>query len=207
MRNKWIALFILALVMAVFSSCQKEISGEGILPDPSDNPLLGTWKLIDNNVQSSVSQELTDDIGTISNISTFDYITTNNKGSLTFELDKMLGKQLSFDVAGTINSEIYVNGFFVESFETPVSGSAPPSTTSNPYVLIGTDSIYCENGSFLEIEGADSSVTVPTGFRFTITDNRLVLTNHTVTSEESTEEGITTKTDSEITVVTTLEKQ
>ncbi len=191
----------------IFSSCQKEVSGDGILPDPSDNPLLGTWKLVDNNVQSSANRELTDNIGTISNSSTLDYITTNNRGSITFEEDRMLSKQLSFDITGTVNTEIYVDGLFLESFETPVSVSVPPSTTANPYVLIGTDSIYCANGSFLEVEGADSSLTMPTGFKFTISDNRLILTNLTVTTDTVTEDDATITTDSEVLVVTTLEKQ
>jgi hypothetical protein len=74
-------------------------------------------------------------------------------------------------------------------------------------VLIGTDSIYCPNGSFLEVEGAEGIEAGPTGFKFTIQDNRLVLTNHMTESEEAIEEGVTTTNEINLTVVTTLEKQ
>lgn len=207
MRKIWFIPFLTVVVAVLFASCQKEVSGDGILPSPDDNPLLGTWKLVNNDVNSEVSQELSDDIGTISNISSLDYITINNKGSLTFEKDKILAKQISFDVADTIKSEIYVNGFFVEAFDTPINASFPSSTSSTNYMLIGKDSIYCPNGSFLQVEGADSSETVPAGFRFVIQDNRLILTNQTNEEDESVEDGITTKTKSQVTIVTTLEKQ
>ena len=207
MRKIWFIPFLVIVAAVLFISCQKEVSGEGILPSPDDSPLLGTWKLVNNDINAEVSQELSDDIGTISNISTLDYLTINNKGSLTFESDKILSKQISFDIADTIKSEIYVNGFFVEAFDTPVNASVPPATSSTNYMLIGKDSIYCPNGSFLQVEGADSTQTVPTGFKFVIQDNRLVLTNQTNEEDESVEDGITTTTKSQVTIVTTLEKQ
>src|SRR5690349_11661587 len=109
MRKIWHIPFLAALVMIAFTACQKEVSGDGILPPEQENPLLGTWKLITNDIKTKATQHLSDDIGTITNIATLDYITVNNKGSVTFEKDRILSKQISFDVADTVRSEIYVN--------------------------------------------------------------------------------------------------
>lgn len=207
MRKILVPALLIFSAFTLFTSCQKEVSGEGILPEESENPLLGTWKLIDNDVKTELTQELSDDIGTITNVATLDYVTTNNKGSLTFEEERVLSKQLSFDIVGNIKSDIYVNGFFVETYDTPVNTSVPPSSSSNAYVLIGTDSIYCPDGSFFQLEGAEGIEAGPTGFKFTVQDNRLVLTNHMSEAEEVIEEGVTTTSEINVTVVTTLEKQ
>jgi hypothetical protein len=207
MRKTWIISFAILLAVFSFSSCQKEVSGDGILPPPVENPLLGNWKLIDNDVKAEFTQEVIRDIGTLTNISTLDYITMNNDGTLTFEQDKILAKQLSFSFEDTIKSQLYVDGSFVEAYESPIDATMPPASSSSPYVLVGTDSIYCPNGSFLQIEGTDTTETFPTGFKFVIQDDRLILTNHTTAQEEVTEDGATTKTESKVTVVTTLQKQ
>lgn len=202
---KKILLSSLAISSLFLFSCQKESSDSGKNDEKS---LLGSWKLLNIDFEGELSSEISsEDMGSAKNAIFMDYLSTNNKGGITFEESKLISDQLSYDIEGTVTSKIYVNNVLINSYDSVINISMPPSSSTVDYVRVGTDSIYCPNGAFLQIEGADDLESEPMGFKYKIDGDKLIMTIKEKESEVQTEDGMTQEDKSDMTLIATFQKQ
>jgi hypothetical protein len=198
-------LSLLSILTLFLFSCQKESSNN---EQKSENELTGTWNLLHLDMEGENSIEVSsDDLGSIKNIVFMDYLTTNNKGSITFEESKLASNNLSYDVTGTFSVKQYMDNLLVNSYDSAINIAMPPSSSTTDYVRISADSIYCPNGAFINVEGADGLESKPAGIKYKVDGDRLIMTIKQKESEVLTEEGITQETNSNVTCVVTLQKQ
>lgn len=185
-------------------SCKKESSEDG----SKQQDLLGSWKLLDMTVDGEISTQLTtDDMGSLKNAVLMDYVTENEKGGITFEESKLISSELAYDVTGTVTSTLYFDGVPTASFDSVINIPMPPSSASVDYVRVGTDSIYCPNGTFIHMEGAEDLESMPGGFKYRFEGDKLIMTIRQKELEVVTEEGMIQEDTTDITLVATFQKQ
>ena len=201
MKN--ISLSLLAILSLFLFSCKKETSND----QKTENELTGTWNLLYFVMEGQNSIELSsEDLGSIHNIVYMDYLSTNNKGSITFEENKIKSNELSYDITGTINLKEYIDGMLVNSFDSTVNIPMPASSSTNDFVRVTADSIYLPNSSLITIEGAEDLYSKPGGIKYKFDGDKLILTARQKESGVIIEDGITQETKSDATMVMTLQK-
>ncbi|WEK34610.1 MAG: hypothetical protein P0Y53_19155 [Candidatus Pseudobacter hemicellulosilyticus] len=192
---KRIPLFLSALLVLLIlgSSCQKEVSfqqptanngnNSGGGGDDDDSPgesnpaLLGDWDF--KEMTAKTRSEITMPSGSNSTrtVTTSEYTTENNQGKISFTTT-LANSAMGYTVDGTMSMEVWVNGKKDEtmSMQIPMMSIIPLTTSSTPYKLIGTDSIYFKGGGLMEMPNGASEAIQPGGAKYKIDGKKLTLT-------------------------------
>ncbi len=203
---KYIAIAFLGIFTI---ACQKELSIDSLTGSGggSANSVIGKWKFINIDAKTESIVEATDGIDIEKSISFSNYVSTNNKGTITFDATKMNSSGLGYDVNTTVKAYLYLNGTLEDSLESPFSFSVPLSDGTATYKQISSDSLYFENGGFVYQGGGGSQSSQPGGARIKFEGNRLLMTSNSTQTKSETISGITQKQTTKATSVITLEKQ
>lgn len=136
----------------------------------------GTYKFkyISAQTTSSVTGSLGDKA-----ITTSDYTTTNNGGTVVFGNNTLSATALTYSVDTDAEAYLYDGATLLDSIRYPFSFTLPPSNSSGQYKLIGADSIYFPQGSITSaVDGNGSYVSGPSGGRYKMNGNLLTLTQN-----------------------------
>lgn len=163
-RNLFLMLSSILLLLA---SCKKDDA------KTAATGIEGTYKL-----QSLSAQTNSTIVGTDGEkeITTADYTSMNNAGTIVIDESNFKASGLSYEVNSTALASFYQDNQFVDSFSMPFNVVIPATNSTAPYKLIGTDSIYFQNGSLTSGITADGSIqTGGNGGRYTVSGNLLTL--------------------------------
>jgi hypothetical protein len=206
-------LALLSLVTLLFVSCQKELSIDtinGPVGGPGggggSNSLIGNWKFLELLANTESSVEATDGTDTEKAVTVSSYKSINNKGTIAFDATKVVSTGVGYDISDTAFVHLYLNGVLLDSTDFPFNYTAPPSSGQSNYKVIGTDSIYFENG-FLSLPNADPQATQGAGGKFKIEGNILTLTINSSITESETDQGVTTITKAKVAGVIRMQRQ
>src|ERR1700755_2463482 len=95
-------------------SCKKDSDNM-----PAGNNLIGNYKFISLTASTS-STHITDDGSTVDKtITTSNYTTTNNTGTLVIDATKITSADLSYSISTTATAAIYEDGVLVDTEEVP----------------------------------------------------------------------------------------
>jgi hypothetical protein len=158
-------------VPVFFVSCKKESS-----KPISSAEIQGTWSFQSMDVQTSSTQEYTESGTSYKTVTTSDYTTQNNSGTVTFDASSMTANAVSYSASFTAHAIIYTNGTQLSSTDIPFSVPAITSNSSATYELIGADSIHFlsqDNPFAGAVSGAQSS-----GAKLSLQDNILYMTQN-----------------------------
>ncbi len=198
-------LFSLTILCLFLFSCKKESSEDG---GSTGKELLGTWNLLNLDFEGEASNKIiSEDLGSFTNAILMDYVSTNNKGTVTFEENKMISNELAYDLNGTVTFKFFLGDVLTDSYDSTINVSVPPSSSTSDYVRVGADSIYCPNGAFLDVEGADDLESRPTGFKYKFDGNKLIMTVKQKELAVNTEDDITQEETSDMILIATFQKQ
>ncbi|MBC9912884.1 hypothetical protein [Chitinophaga varians] len=205
-------LFLLASAMLLFASCSKdEMAGPD--PDPTVNPpgtnptnkLIGTWKFAGVELKGQSVTSFTDEDGSsFKGLLDIDYISTGNKGTVTFDERTMTSKDLSYTVDSKVKSATYVNGVLVASQELPWGVTMPASASTAGYELRANDSLYSQAASvsFPGVEGPLPGQEMAA--KISWKGDTLVLKSHILYAKTTMEEGVPTAVNYNLDQVTKL---
>ncbi len=188
------------IVSFAFVSCHKDTDQPA-----STNDITGTWKFISIKAKTTNTQEVSDGPDVLKTITSSEYTTEKNSGTLTFDGSKMSTNNLSYSINTISKSSIYENGTLTDTFSLPVQFTAPASSGSATYKKIGADSIYVESGSVL-----NSGVTPNTqggGAKLKLENDKLYLIQSGVQSTTETDQGATATSTLQGTFTITLQRQ
>ncbi|MFM9908632.1 MAG: hypothetical protein ACKVOW_04760 [Chitinophagaceae bacterium] len=202
---KYIAIAFLGIFTI---ACQKELSIDSLTGSGggSANSVIGKWKFINIDAKTESIVEATDGIDIEKSISFSNYVSTNNKGTITIDATTMNTLGLGYDVNTTVKVYLYLNGTLDDSLDAPFSFTVPLSNGTSTYKQISSDSLYFENGGFV-FQGGATQASQPGGARIKFEGNRLLMTSSSIQTTSETNAGITQKLTNKITAVFTLEKQ
>lgn len=178
-------LFVLALLSAIvlLAACKKDSSNN--TPSAID----GTYKFkyITAHTNSTITGSLGDKA-----ITTSDYTTINNGGTVVFGNGTLSATGLAYSVDTIAKSYLYDGANLLDSTSYSFTFSLPPSNSSAQYKLIGADSIYFPQGSAASgVDGNGSYVSGPSGGRYSLSGNLLTLTQTAVKDSTFDDSGET----------------
>ena len=187
------------LVSAFFVSCKKESN------QPGATNITGTWSFVSMDVSSTTSQEYTDEFGTSKTISTSDYTTEDNTGTITIDAAKMTSANLSYSIHDNVHAEFYQDGVSTGSFDAPFDYNSPASNGSATYKVISADSIYFDGGS-LFMNGVTTDVT-PSGAKLNLQGDILYMTQYVNQTKTQVVSGLPITSVLDAKVIAKLQKQ
>lgn len=219
MRKYFYSLLIAAIVLGL-ASCQKEINGEDITPPnggpvPGDtiptntntNTEVGVWNFV--SVSGTVSQtaELSQAGSSIKGITATSFTSQNNAGTVTFDSVTMTASGVTFSVNTSAKTYVYMNGALYDSVQTPFNQTVPAQNASSGYKKIGSDSLYFQDGGFLDVLTGGLLPSTPSGCKITFAGNimKMTIVYDTVTTQDY--QGIPAKITIHSVLVATLQKR
>jgi hypothetical protein len=162
-----------------FVSCKKESSQPGVSAD-----IQGTWSFQSMDVTSSSTQEYTESGIATKTVTTSNYTTSDNAGTIVIDGSNMTSNNISYSVSTIAQASIYANGELITTSDVPFNFTAPVSSGSASYTSVSADSIHFNGGS-LFMSGVATDV-APSGAKFDLQGDILSMTqyvNQTVTQE------------------------
>lgn len=207
MKNILLSIFT-CCVLFIFTSCQKELSFEQSAQSSEsvDAQMPGTWKFLMLDAKTNVVTEADDGTFLVKTVSTSEYVTSNNSGTLTVEPGKMITKDMAYSVNTVVKGYLYQDGVETDSYELPIDFTLPPSSATSSYTRIGADSIHFPGGDFINISGGGSLQLRPSGAKVKFEGDKMIL--QTVVSETETEavSGATITTKNDAVVLMTFQR-
>ena len=163
MRNK-ILLSTASLLLLFASACKKD-SGQ-------KSALDGNWNFTSTSATTSSTVVVDDGGGVIEKtVTTSDFTSTDNKGTVAIGGGVMTAKGLSYSVDANASYIYYVNDVEQNSGTEPLSYTIPATNSVASFKLIGTDSIYFPAGGFSSASGTNGA----SGGRYTLSGNTLTM--------------------------------
>jgi hypothetical protein len=172
--KKHLILGFLSLIV-MLGSCKKD-------KNSNTAEIQGTYKL--KYLTSKTSATATGSTGDKS-VTTSDYTTINNQGTLVFDNSNLTATGLTYTVDTDAKYSLYQDNQFIDSSSYPFTFTLPASNSMAAYQLIGADSIYFPLGSLTSGVGGTGSIqSGASGGRYSLTGNLLTLTQ--IASKDST---------------------
>lgn len=193
----------------VFVGCQKELSIDGLGGGSGaggNSALIGAWKFLELSAKTESDVLVTDGADTERAITTSQYTTMNNKGTVTFDATKMISSGIGYDIDADAKTYLYANGMLLDSLDFPFAVSIPSSSGEAKYKAIGSDSLYFETG-FFSVPGTNPQASLPSGTKYTIVGNILTMNTNSVATKTETSAGLTTTQTNKVIGAIKLQKQ
>jgi hypothetical protein len=189
---------IAAAVLIGFFSCKKDNN------NPASSELAGTWSF--NGIHAKTSSSATDVQGGIqyTTVTTSEYITTANLGTVRISGNTMTGSNISYEANMNIFVIDYEDTNLVDSFSTSMPVNVPPTNSTSTFEVIGADSIHYTSSG---LPGSGGSGIAATASKFSIEGDIMTLTSHVVQDKVFDTLGVVITQHDEAFVVTTLKKQ
>jgi hypothetical protein len=201
-KHKTFTLFRFVILTMIVVSCNKSKSVE-----QPQNALAGNWTFVSMKVQTKSTVQETIAGSVESAVTTTNYTTIKNAGTITFSTDSLFAVGLTYTVADSVRAYEYENGQFQDSLILPYNLTLPPMNSSSKYQLIGTDSLYFPGGGGFSPSLPGGQATVASGGRIAFNGNSMTLTtkiNQTTTQNMG---GVSATSVVQATAVITLQKQ
>lgn len=153
-------------VIALLASCKKDKT------DNNTAGIEGTYKLkyISAKTNSTLTGSFGDKVVTLA-----DYTTENNQGTVVFDGSTISATGLAYSVNSSSTYYLYDGPDLIDSASFPLILSLPATSSTAPYQLIGSDSIYFPQGSATSPATGGATTTVASGGRYSWNGNELTI--------------------------------
>jgi hypothetical protein len=213
--KKYYHLLLIVSVVLGLASCQKEINGDAITgpggggPTPGDtipNTEVGNWKFISVSGTIAQTAEFTQAGSSIKGVTTSNFTSQNNAGTMAFDSVTMTATGVTLSVNTSAKTYVYMNGALIDSLQTPFDQTVSPQNASSGYKKIGADSLYFQNGGFLDVLTGGLLPAAPSGCKIKFEGDlmKMTIVYDTVTTQDY--QGIPAKLTMHAVLVATLQK-
>ena len=203
MRNTT-RILILSAVIFCFIACKKDNSSNNTSTGAS--ALAGTWTFM--GMHATTSATAVDNGGGIISkvITTSDYNTTANGGTMAISGNTMTGTGITYSANIVAHATEFEDGIQLDTFSTSIPFTVPPTNSTSGFEVIGKDSIHYTGSNIFGSAG--SGTPAATGSKFSISGDILTITSNVVDDKIQDEGGGETLSQHETaTVVAILQKQ
>ena len=210
MKNKTPFLLIASIVLFALVSCGKEKSidtSDGTLNAGSTGSEKGTWKLVSMRGITTSVVEISDGTDDFKSITTSDYTTDNNTGTLKFDGTNMTGTGIGYSMDAIAHALFYTNGVLDDSTDVPISATIPPTNTSATYKKVAADSIYVNAGVFTSVGTNGQTQSAGGGYKLAFDGDKMTMKATVDQSQLELNSGVTQRTINHAEQILTLQKQ
>ncbi|HEY1167066.1 MAG TPA: hypothetical protein VGE90_17955 [Chitinophaga sp.] len=183
---------LLAAASTVLYSCSKDETDPG-----GNNPdtLKGTYDFVGMTVASQSTVTVTGSGVNEMTITTSNYVTKNNGGTVTVDATNFTNTDFIYSVDTVVNAKSYSDGVFESEMDIPFKFDVPKLSSHAPYKLVGTDSIYFEKGFVENPDGSGTGVaSTPSGSKWSWSGDTLILRTKLAVTNQQTQGGYLSKT-------------
>lgn len=200
---------ILTLVFSILlQSCQKDADLQGITTgETSPNnkiDLTGMWKFVNAHAKTIATNESVESGSTIKTVTTSDYTTENNTGTVVFNGQNMSYDSLSYSINTIAYVTTYENGNQIDTASIPIQAAFPVMKGESAYTAIGSDSLYFQGGGSMFAGGSQPAK--PAGVKIKREQDKLYFTQRVAETNATTDQGLTVKSTQEAVIITTFQK-
>jgi len=189
-------LFCLATV-----SCTKESE----TPADAFYDITGTWKLVNMQVQTNVTNQLAAGSDVSKTITTSNYTTQNNSGTITITESTIAGNNLSYTINTVANASFYENGTLTGTYSQPMQSTIQAYSSTSAYTRVNADSLYFQSGSFNL--GNTEQTSLPGGSKIKLEQDKLYLMQSGMQTTTETVQGQTVSSIVQAATTVTLQRQ
>lgn len=195
--RKNFTLSTIALAFLLITACKKS---------NDKGPIDGNWNFTSLQVKGTSTVQYTENGTVYKSITTSDYTTSDNKGTVAISGGAMSSKGVAYSVDTNFAYVTYEDDVETDEGTMPFSFTLPASSSVSNFKLIGTDSIYFPNGGFGNI-GGTTTQSAATGGRYFLNDNKLIITLSVLQNSLDNSTGTAILKHDEATATTTLTRQ
>lgn len=201
---------LLAAILSIFFfACQKEADLQGVSSNGTNGnsgiDLSGTWKFINFRAKTLATNEVVTGSYSLKTVTTSDYTSENNTGTVVFDAGNMSYDNLSYSINAIAHATTYENGAIVDTISIPLQVAIQPAKGQATFTLVGSDSLYFKNGGFTM--GGASQTSKPSGAKINREQDKLYLTQNVAETKNTVSQGQTIKSSQVVEVVTEFQKQ
>lgn len=210
MKNKTPFLLLGSIVLLALVSCGKEKSIDtlgGSNNAGSTGSEIGTWKVVSMRGITSSTVDINDGTDDVTTVTTSDYTTDNNGGTIKFDGSTMTGTGITYSVDAIAHTYFYTNGVKDDSLDFPFSASIPPTNTSATYKKVAADSIYVNSGVFTSVGTNGQTQSAGGGYKLAFNGDKMTMKATADQSKVELNSGVTQKTFNHAEQILTLQKQ
>jgi hypothetical protein len=189
---------LVTALLLCFVSCKKD-------NNTSSTSLSGNWNFKGFHATTWSSAQDVEGGVIFKDVSTSDYTTTSNVGSVSISGTSMTGTGISYSADMLVFVTQYQDNVITDTFSTSIPFSIPPTNSTAVFEQIGADSIHYTGTGLFGSGGSD--LPAATGAKFSIAGDQLLLTSYVVQDKVFDTLGITITQHETATVVTTLQRQ
>jgi hypothetical protein len=190
---------ILSVFFVCLNSCSKDNNNTG------SSALNGSWTFNGFHAKTLSSAQDTEAGIVFKTVTTSDYTTTNNAGTVNISGTTMTGTGVAYSADLGIFVTDYEDGAITDTFSTSLPVTIPPTNSTTTFEVIGSDSIHFTSASLLGSAGNGSPAS--NGARFSVAGDLLTLTSNVIVDRVIDTLGTVITQHETATVVTTLKKQ
>ena len=210
MKNKTPFLLIGSIVLLALISCGKEKSidtSDGSNNAGSTGSEKGTWKLLSMRGITTSIIEYSDGVDDAKSVTTSDYTTDNNTGTLKFDGSTMTGTNIGYSMDAIAHALFYTNGVLDDSLDAPFAAVIPPTNSSATYKKVAADSIYVNSGVFTTVGTSGTTQSAGGGYKLAFDGDKMTMRATTDQSKVELNMGVTQRTTYHAVQILTLQKQ
>lgn len=168
-------LLLIFIAGIFFTSCQKEVGfqdlnngstpGGGNGGGTNNINITGDWNFVGSSAKTYAAISLTEAGQTIKSITTSEYETQNNQGTLQVTDKQFIFKGITHSVDDMAHSVTYLNGILFAETDAPFQAVYPVTDQTMDYVRNTNDSLTFSNAFALvpDLSGSGGTAPVPTG--------------------------------------------
>lgn len=206
MRTSTPKLLLLLTIIIGISSCQKEVSLQNSNNSGSSGGAGGTGGSGGTNSTSNIEGDY-DFVGMTAHtqstvtvneagieaktVTTSDYATKDNTGTATFTSTDFTFTNLSYTIDTTMSFQLYQDNQLIDSETLPFTESAPPTTSTNPYVRVSSDSLTMTGPLGVASDPTGTPPTGATGVKLAWSGDTLLLKINGSFNQSITQNGVT----------------
>lgn len=181
-------------------ACQKESND----PNASVGNIQGDYKFLGFQAKIINTQQYREGGVTEKAVSITEYTTKDNAGTVKIGPSTFTSSNMSYSIDTVAKFYMYSNNTLQDSLEFPFAYESEPYSSSTPYKLVGTDSIYFSAGTFFK-DGTERDVQ-PGGAKLQVEGNKLHMLTTITQNSSFNEQGVTIYSNIQITMKATLQK-
>lgn len=192
--------FLLLFTGVSLVACQKEVNfqnegsqGNGNGNGTNNINIKGDWTFTGANAKTYAAITITEGTETLKSITTSDYDTQENTGSLTITDKQFIFTGIGHKVSDIAHSVTYYNGDLFDETDMPFEAVTPPTDNTSPYVRNTNDSVTLTTSLGMLPDpsgGLTPTPAGPLGMKISISGDVLTLVMKTAFSNTITQAGI-----------------
>ena len=195
-------LFVPGLLSAIvlLAACKKDNNSSN-----TSAAIEGTYKF--KSISAKTNATITGSLGDKA-ITTSDYTTTGNAGTVVFSNGNLSATGLTYSVDTDAEVYLYDGTTLLDSTSFPFTFTLPPSNSTGTYKLVGADSIYFPQGGVTAaVDGNGNYVSGPSGGRYSFNGTLLTITQSGMKDSTFDDSGETYNSVESVSASIVMEKQ